>query len=88
MNRSWESKKATAESVSNSHIDGLYSIGLANGAHGGKVSGAGGGGFIMFITGSGGGSLWLDSSAVRRRCGAGQGDFHTFTGVESWIAPA
>ncbi|MBK6972838.1 MAG: dehydrogenase [Sterolibacteriaceae bacterium] len=49
MRSSWESKKQTASSVSNSHIDEIYSAASAAGALAGKVSGAGGGGFMMFF---------------------------------------
>ena len=49
LNRSWLAKKRTARSVSNSHIEDLHAAALAHGAIAGKVSGAGGGGFFMFI---------------------------------------
>ena len=49
LNRSWVAKKRTARSVSNSHIEELYGAALGHGAIAGKVSGAGGGGFFMFI---------------------------------------
>jgi len=49
LNRSWQSKKRTAAAVSNEHIEAVWSLGMANGAIAGKVSGAGGGGFLMFI---------------------------------------
>lgn len=49
LRRSWEAKKATASAISNPRIDNLIELGLANGALGGKVSGAGGGGFIFFF---------------------------------------
>ena len=49
MKSSWESKKQTASSVSNKHIDDIYRTATAAGALAGKVSGAGGGGFMMFF---------------------------------------
>lgn len=49
LRSSWEAKKATAAAVSNRRIDDLLELGLENGALAGKVSGAGGGGFIFFF---------------------------------------
>ena len=49
LERSWASKKATANSISTPRIEQLYEIAIANGALAGKVSGAGGGGFLMFF---------------------------------------
>lgn len=49
LNRSWESKRATAKGISTVRIDELFDVALANGALGGKVSGAGGGGFMFFL---------------------------------------
>jgi D-glycero-alpha-D-manno-heptose-7-phosphate kinase len=49
LNRSWASKKATAAGITNPHIDALYELARRNGAIAGKVSGAGGGGFMMFV---------------------------------------
>lgn len=48
LHRSWQSKKAMAEGISNSSIDQLYDAAMAAGATGGKISGAGGGGYIFF----------------------------------------
>jgi D-glycero-alpha-D-manno-heptose-7-phosphate kinase len=49
LNRSWEAKQRTAYGISTDRIEELRDIAFANGAVGGKVSGAGGGGFLMFI---------------------------------------
>jgi D-glycero-alpha-D-manno-heptose-7-phosphate kinase len=47
--RSWESKKRMASSISNTDIDAVMEAALAAGASAGKVSGAGGGGYIFFM---------------------------------------
>ncbi len=44
----WKNKKDMANSISNSLIDAIYNKALENGATGGKISGAGGGGFMFF----------------------------------------
>jgi D-glycero-alpha-D-manno-heptose-7-phosphate kinase len=50
MKEGWEQKKMTSAAVSNTHIDGIYSAAIGSGALAGKVSGAGGGGFMWFFT--------------------------------------
>lgn len=47
--QSWERKKRTAQSISNPQIDHVYDRVMGAGGLAGKVSGAGGGGFMMFI---------------------------------------
>ena len=49
MEASWISKKRTAHSISNDSIDTAYEAARRSGAMAGKVSGAGGGGFMMFL---------------------------------------
>jgi len=49
MRQGWENKKRSARTVSNSHIDEIYNAAVDAGALAGKVSGAGGGGFMMFF---------------------------------------
>ena len=44
----WEFKKQMADGITNPMIDEIYEAAKANGASGGKISGAGGGGFIFF----------------------------------------
>lgn len=50
MHEHWENKKKRSNGMSNQDIDRWYNIALDNGAIGGKVIGAGGGGFLMFYT--------------------------------------
>ncbi len=49
MRQSWDAKKRLAGSVSNSMLDNVVDQALAAGARAGKVSGAGGGGFVTFL---------------------------------------
>ena len=48
MHEHWEHKKRRSGGISNPRIDELYELGRKNGAVGGKLVGAGGGGFLMF----------------------------------------
>jgi len=48
MHEHWEHKKRRSGGMSNPQIDAWYELGLANGAVGGKLVGAGGGGFLLF----------------------------------------
>ncbi len=50
LNRSWQAKQRTSKFVSNAKVEEAFELGLKNGAVAGKVSGAGGGGFLMFMT--------------------------------------
>ena len=49
MHEHWEHKKRRSGGMSNSQIDQWYQLALQNGAIGGKLVGAGGGGFLMFL---------------------------------------
>jgi D-glycero-alpha-D-manno-heptose-7-phosphate kinase len=49
MRKSWEAKKRMANQISNEKINEVYEAAMKRGARAGKVSGAGGGGFMMFI---------------------------------------
>ncbi len=50
MHAHWEHKKKRSTGMSNPQIDEWYELGRRNGALGGKLIGAGGGGFLMFYT--------------------------------------
>ena len=54
-------KRSLASKISNDLIDKAYSLALENGALGGKVSGAGGGGFL---------SIFADSNKQPKICDA------------------
>ncbi|MBG0858204.1 MAG: dehydrogenase [Bacteroidales bacterium] len=45
----WDNKKKMAASITNVHIEKIYEAAMKAGAYGGKVSGAGGGGFMFFM---------------------------------------
>ena len=49
LDAGWKSKKLTAHNISSAKIDAVYDAAKAFGVLGGKVSGAGGGGFMMFL---------------------------------------
>lgn len=49
LGASWSSKKRMAASISNDSIEGVFKVAMDAGAVAGKVSGAGGGGFVMFV---------------------------------------
>ena len=48
LNQSWELKRTLASGISNPEIDRAYMVALDSGALGGKLLGAGGGGFLLF----------------------------------------
>jgi len=50
MDEQWKHKKTIEKSITNSQIDDIYNKGLITGAVGGKLLGAGGGGFMLFLT--------------------------------------
>lgn len=49
LHESWETKKKVSSSISNSLIDEAYLLARENGARGGKIAGAGGGGFLLLF---------------------------------------
>ena len=50
LNDQWKLKKSMESSITNTEIDDIYEKGISAGAVGGKLLGAGGGGFILFLT--------------------------------------
>ena len=49
MHEHWENKKKRTKGMTNERIDQCYEVAMNNGAVGGKLVGAGGGGFLMFL---------------------------------------
>jgi D-glycero-alpha-D-manno-heptose-7-phosphate kinase len=49
MHQNWELKKSLTRNISSTRIDEIYEAGLSAGALGGKLLGAGGGGFMLFF---------------------------------------
>ncbi|EFM12029.1 GHMP kinase [Paenibacillus curdlanolyticus YK9] len=49
LDRNWESKKQLSDKIHNEEINRIYDLGKQAGAYGGKLLGAGGGGFFLFV---------------------------------------
>ncbi len=47
LDDAWQAKKRVSQRISNQRIDGFYQVARAHGALGGKITGAGGGGFLL-----------------------------------------
>lgn len=86
MQKGWDAKKRTAASISNSRIERAIAVAAEAGAYAGKVSGAGGGGFMI---------LFVDPERrgdVRRALHSlGEGEIHachfTKQGTQGWRVP-
>jgi len=82
LDEGWQHKKEMADGITNSHIDEIYAIAKENGATGGKVSGAGGGGFmILYCPGT-------SRHKVQKALAETDGTFRSFQftkhGMSSW----
>lgn len=49
LHQAWQSKKNLSASISNNYLDEMYELAMKAGASGGKLLGAGGGGFFLFF---------------------------------------
>ena len=83
LERSWLAKKATARDISNPLIEDLYACAMQNGALAGKVSGAGGGGFMMFVATPEARPHLVN--ALRARGANAEAVHFTPLGCETWI---
>ncbi len=83
--RSWEAKRRTAKGVSTSAVEALFEQAMAHGAYGGKISGAGGGGFLMFCTDPE--NRYNLITTLNRAGGQASSVKFTFDGAEAWTVP-
>lgn len=84
LNRSWLAKKRTAGGISTDLIETLLTTAMTNGALAGKVSGAGGGGFMMFLVPPENRTRFI--RAMNAAGGTAEPVHFTAQGAESWIA--
>lgn len=79
----WMHKKQMADGISNASIDTIYKMALQNGATGGKISGAGGGGFMIFY------APYIHKYALIKKLSALGGTVMNYTltdeGLTTWI---
>jgi D-glycero-alpha-D-manno-heptose-7-phosphate kinase len=87
MRSSWESKKRMASQITNEYIERLYACALNAGAHCARISGAGGGGFMIFLTDP----IHKDKVAAALRANGGGGMAYgchfTAGGAQAWRVP-
>jgi len=84
LGRSWEAKKRIASSMTNSAIEHAYTSAINAGAYAGRISGAGGGGFIIFMA-----DPIRKHEVIRalQNCGGHVLPFHFVDhGAEAWLA--
>jgi D-glycero-alpha-D-manno-heptose-7-phosphate kinase len=84
LNDNWDNQKRLHTSVTNPEIDSLFDLALGNGAIGGKASGAGGGGCLVFYCAGD------QEHAVRRKLQDASCDVidfnFDFEGLQTWVA--
>jgi D-glycero-alpha-D-manno-heptose-7-phosphate kinase len=82
LHDAWMNKKKMATQISNVHIDELYEAARKHGALGGKISGAGGGGYMFFYCNSNRKHILAEQL---ERIGAQVVDFNfDFRGLQTW----
>lgn len=87
LRSSWESKKRMASRIVNEHIQRIYDRALAAGAQCARISGAGGGGFMLFLADP----INIDNVAAELRTFPDGGPIYkchfTAVGVQAWRIP-
>jgi D-glycero-alpha-D-manno-heptose-7-phosphate kinase len=87
LRSSWESKKRMASQITNEHIDRLYASALDAGAYCAKISGAGGGGFMWFLTDPIQKDKVTAALHASHAGGTAYGCHFTAGGVQAWRVP-
>ncbi len=82
FDQSWNAKKRTASGISTDEIERVMAVAKQNGALTGKVSGAGGGGFVMLLTDPE--NRYRLVSALNRAGGQATPVYFTERGAEMW----
>jgi len=87
LRSSWESKKRMASKISNDHIENLYARALDAGAYCAKISGAGGGGFLIVLADP----IYKDKVTAALNAGCHGGEIYrchfTSLGAHAWRIP-
>ncbi|MCX6235384.1 MAG: dehydrogenase [Bacteroidetes bacterium] len=78
----WQNKKLMAEGITNPYLDEIYDTAMKSGATGGKISGAGGGGFMFFYCPNNTRTNVI--KALRKFGGDVKRYDYTSTGLETW----
>jgi len=78
----WQNKKKMARGITNKLIDNIYTTAIGKGASGGKISGAGGGGFILFYCPANTRNEVIE--ALKKFDGGAQRYEFTTTGLTTW----
>ena len=82
LHESWKIKRKTDKNISNMRIDELYNIGIKNGASGGKLLGAGGGGYLLFFHSPRKRNQLV--KALKKACGEIMDFEFEFEGIQTW----
>jgi D-glycero-alpha-D-manno-heptose-7-phosphate kinase len=82
LNYGWHFKKQMADQITNPLIEEIYQAALSNGATGGKISGAGGGGFMFFYCPA---NTWFQVTQALEKFGGQIKRFEfTTAGLRTW----
>jgi D-glycero-alpha-D-manno-heptose-7-phosphate kinase len=85
LHEEWQAKKQLSERITTPHLDELYDAARKEGALGGKVAGAGGGGFVLLYCPF---DRKHQVANRLRQMGCSIADFSfTKAGVQTWVVP-